>query len=186
MKNRYRIPPAPAPSLAELHLLLAEANPTLRQINEDVEGCEKRRIEAVGKLLSLARDSVTKANEKAPHPPPGYSRLRAMPPELRDFLEINGLLILLAEDQTAKLQQFLGKGGPRAKGRPRANNERRNILVAAAVANLVDGGTRAEAAFRQIGTDNGLSWEMVREIYYAHRDSEYVMLEAVMRGASPR
>jgi hypothetical protein len=107
--------------------------------------------------------------------PAGYRRLRAMPPELREFLEIEGLRILLDPDPEEALQRLLGQQR-RGRGRPRADNEARDILIAADVAGLVEGGATVDQACRQIGSAAFLSPEMVQEIYYARRSTNNVLL----------
>jgi hypothetical protein len=174
MPRRYDRPAPKPPTIDDLPRLLFDARPTLRQSIEQPGETEQRRTEAVRALLMLGREAVAKADASDPQPA-GYRRLRAMPPELREFLEIEGLRILLDPDPEEALQRLLGQQR-RGRGRPRADNEARDILIAADVAGLVEGGATVDQACRQIGSAAFLSPEMVQEIYYARRSTNNVLL----------
>jgi hypothetical protein len=169
MPGRYDRPAAPPPSVNDLPHLLHEAEPTLRELSEEGIAREARRAVAVRKLLTLARAEVTKTGEP--------NRLRAMPMELREFLEIAGLRMLLSDDPIAALKHFLG---PRKRGRPIEDNKRRDIMIAADVAELAEGGMMTiDASCLQIAHTANLSVEMVREIYYARRCTDEVLLARI-------
>lgn len=69
-----------------------------------------------------------------------------MPLELHNFLEEAALRVFLADDPFVELGRFLGQL-PRGRGRPVADNERRDELIAADVAELVHHGA-ARTAWR--------------------------------------
>jgi hypothetical protein len=117
MPGRYDNPADPPPSFDELYYLLLVARPTQRQRMEDPDTTETLRRKAVSRLLTLARQAVAIADLVEPRPPEGYSRLKAMPPELRDFMEEAALRILLADEPVAALRRFLGNGRAAGGGR---------------------------------------------------------------------
>jgi hypothetical protein len=134
----------------------------MRQIAEEGDECEARRIKAVHALRTIARDELAKAGDP--------NRLRAMPDELFEFLTLAGLRILLADDPVADLRSFLGQRA-RRKGRPTADNERRDITIATDVAALVYDGMTIDAACEAIEKEAPVGFEMVRKIYLARRNT---------------
>lgn len=50
MDQRYQKPPPPKPNIKHLHFYLIDARPTARMVNDDAEGTEQRRVEAVNAL----------------------------------------------------------------------------------------------------------------------------------------
>jgi hypothetical protein len=168
MPRKYDRPAVPPPSLKKLAYYLRDARPTAREIADDRAGCEKRRVEAVDKLLKLARNAIAQANN-AEQMPPGYSRLRAMPTQLRQFLEIQGLRILLADDPVRALRRFLG----RLHGRgPAADKEQRELEITGMVVRYVNEGMAIEQACEAVASEKGIwiSADRVRKIYLARRD----------------
>lgn len=103
-----------------------------------------------------------------------------MPVQLRNFLEEEGLRILLADDPAAALHRFLGHR-PRGRGRPAADNELRDNLIAADVAELVYHGMAIDAACETVEKDAPVGFERVREIYLAHRNDLAVRAEIGLR-----
>ena len=169
MPTKHDRPAAPPPSLRDLYYLLRDAQPTLREAAYNPAGCEKRRVEAVHALRRLARDAVTLANDAEPPVLPGYSRLRAMPSQLRDFLEIEGLRILLADDPVRALRCFLGLLHGRG---PAADKEQHELEITGRVAQHVNDGMAIEAACAAVADENGtrIGADRVRKIYFARRD----------------
>lgn len=163
------------PTIDDVPRLIIAARPTLRHQLDDPEGCKTRRDKAVRDLLTLARQAVAKANETEPRPPEGYSRLKAMPVQLRAYLEVEGLQILLADDPVAALRRFLGQRG-RGRGRPPAANEDRDLKIAVAVAERIFGGMTTEAACEAVEKEAAVGFEMVRKIYYERRRAAYFWL----------
>jgi hypothetical protein len=189
MPSRYDRPVSKPPSRDDLAYYLRNAEPTMAERGENPGAREKDRVDGVDALRQIGRDFVREANAKKP-PPPGYSCLRAMPVELREFLEINGLRILLADDPYDALEQFLGQGPPRVKkhrrnkGRHAEDNERRDISIAADVAELINAGNTIEDACKTIGGPIGpapVGQEMVRKIYLALRHTDAVKAELCFR-----
>ena len=180
MPGRYDKLADPPPSFDELYFLLICASPTQRQRMEDPDTTETLRRKAVRNLLTLARRAVANANEVEPRPPEGYSRDRAMPLELRNFLEEAALRIFLADDPFAELGRFLGQL-PRGRGRPVADNERRDELIAADVAELVHHGMTIDAACTAVEKEAPVGFERVREIYLARRHDLAVRAELGLR-----
>jgi hypothetical protein len=175
MVSRYKQAPASPPSLADLQLYLRDAQPTLRERIEEGEACEKRRVSAHRALLTIARAQVAEADNIEPPPPEPRSRLRAMPTELRWFLEIAGLRILLSDDPVGATRRFLGL--QRARGRPLEDNERRDILVAADVLERRNGLESVSDACNAVAEQANMSPEMVRKIYFARRTTLEVKAE---------
>ena len=106
------------------------------------------------------------------------SRFGALQPELRQFLKISGLRVLLADDPAVALKRFLGRKG---RGRPAADNQFRDCMIAADVAELVSAETTIDAACNTIGDAAGLSPEAVRKIYFAGRETLEVKIELGFR-----
>jgi hypothetical protein len=87
VRNRYQ---GSAPSLEFLELYLRYAQPALAERLAEPDTAEARRVEGVEAILSLARAAMAEAGDP--------TRLGAIPQELRQFLEIAGLRILLSDD----------------------------------------------------------------------------------------
>jgi hypothetical protein len=178
MSNRCRKLGEP-PSLSEL---LRDAQPTLAERLRESEAAGARRVEALTALLSLARSALANADEwhniveGKPHEPRSY--LGAIAPELRRFLETAGLRILTAENPIAVLQRFLGQRG---RGR-RPAGERRNVLIAADVAELHAGGMSFEAAYEEVSKRaEMLGCRQVERIHLRLRDDLGVRAELEWR-----
>ena len=82
---------------------------------------------------------------------------------------------MLADDPVEATRRFLGK--IRGRGRPIDDNERRNILIAAAVAELVHGGSTIDDACEAVEKEAPVGFEMVRKIYLKRRDTLDVRVE---------
>src|SRR5215831_12989024 len=156
MNKRYRKPAEPPPSLEFLEAYLRDAQPTLSERLANPDATEAQRVDAVAALLALARAALVEA---------GPNRLGAIPSELRDFLQIEGLRILTADDPIAALQCFLGQAR-QGRGRPSADNAFRDLMIAADVAELHASGKTVTAALNAVAAAAALSFEAVREIYY--------------------
>jgi hypothetical protein len=172
--------PVDVPDPAFLRLYLRDARPTLSEYKMDGRSVvEARRAKAVNKLLALARAAVAKADDTEPPPIEPRTRLRAMPMELRSFLEIEGLRILLADEPVHRLERFLGSR--RGRGAPQKDTERRDIWVAAQIDRLRDSGMTIADACMAIQDAKGLrlSAETARRIYNDRRDSLEVRLSLI-------
>jgi hypothetical protein len=183
MKIRYEQPAAMRPDPACLQLYLRDARPTLGDYATDGRPVvEARRADAVQKLLGLARAAVAKADDIEPPPIEPHTRLRAMPMELRSFLEVEGLRILLADDPVDRLKRFLGSR--RGRGAPQKDTKRRDIWVAAQIQRLRDSGMSIADACMAIQNARGLclSAETARRIYNHRRDSLEVKLSLITVG----
>ena len=172
MRGRYDKSPGKPPTLADLYYLLVDAQPTLREIAVEGAAREARRVKAVDHLRTLARTEIAKTGDP--------NRLRAIPDELFRFLTVAGLRILLAEDPIAALKLFLGRR-PRGKGRPVADTEDRDVMIATDVAELVYKGLTIDAACDQVEKNAPVGFEMVRKIYIDRRNSNKVKGNLGMR-----
>jgi hypothetical protein len=183
MKIQYEEPAATLPDLACLQLYLPDARPTLGDYATDGRPMvEARRADAVHKLLGARPCGSREADDIEPPPIEPHTRLRAMPMELRSFLEIEGLRILLADDPVDRLKRFLGSR--RGRGAPQKDTERRDIWVAAQIQRLRDSGMSIEDACTAIQNARGvrLSAETARRIYNVRRDSLEVKLSLITVG----
>jgi hypothetical protein len=92
-----------------------------------------------------------------------------MPSQLRDFLEIEGLHILLADNPVRALRRFLGLLHGRG---PAADKERRELEIAGTVAQHVNHGMTIDAACAAVAAAKGarIGADRVRKIYLARRD----------------
>jgi len=179
MGGRYDNP-APKPlAINDSPYLLTDARPTLPQRIKEGEACEARRVEAVRDLLTLARAEVRKADTAEPPSLPGHSRLRAMPLQLRDFLEIEGLRILLSDEPVEALRRFLGQQ-PRKRGREAVNTHRDfAIAISVAMKHQIDE-MSVEKACIEVAREAELSLDAVHKIYY-RRDKARVGWELAFR-----
>jgi hypothetical protein len=190
MNSRYKKPPAPPPSAAELRLLLNEAQPTVRQRVEDAEQCESRRIGAVDEILEIVRNEplVQRVLDEIvisaiPPRTDAYKqllktgvphRMEGVAGDLFRFLFLAGLRILLAEDQGEELRRFIGR---RKRGEHKKNNEYRDRMIAADVRERVLWGAKRDDACTAVAEACGTSFERVLAIYNRLRDSQEVLAE---------
>jgi hypothetical protein len=169
MHNRYQKPAALPPSLAFLEIYLRDARPTLSERLAEPEATEMRRVEAVAALLALARTALAETGDR--------NRLGAIPRGLREFLTIEGLRILTDEDPIVSLQRFLGQR-TRRRGRPRADNAFRDLMIAADVAELHARGKALSKAFEMVSTRPGTpGCDEIERVYYRLRDDLAVRAE---------
>ena len=192
MPSRYQRPAPKPPSRDDLYYYLRHAKPTVHERQAEPKATEKRRVESIAALQSLARSDLANADEwhnmeeGRPHELGSY--LGAITPELLQFLKTNGLRVLLAEDPYEELERFLGKGPPRrkkqrnGKGRPAEDNERRNILIATDVSERVDSGMTVDEACEAVDKQAPVGFEMIKKIYQA-RDRDAVAAELCLRNS---
>ena len=161
MRNRYQRPP-PDPALLQLYL--RDAQPTANDVREyGAAAVEARRAEAVVALLALARAELAKAGDP--------NRLLAMPFQLRQFLTVNGLRILTADNPAAALRHFLGQPQPKGPGRPVEDHAYRDLTITAEVAEKHANGMTLEAAYKEVNKQPGTpSVKRIEKIYLDHRD----------------
>jgi hypothetical protein len=170
MRNRYQ---RPAPSLEFLEVYYRYAQPTRGERLAEPDAAEARRVEAVASLRALARAELVRAGDP--------NRLGAIPRELRQFLEIAGLRILLSEDPVGAAESFLGKK-PRERGRPAMDHDYRDFMIGVDVAELHANGKTLSAAYEEVNKRPGTpSEKRIEAIYLALREDPAVRAELEWR-----
>jgi hypothetical protein len=171
MRNRYQKPADP-PNPAFLQAYLCDARPTLDERLAEPDAAEARRVEGVAALLALARAELAKAGDP--------NRLLAMPFQLRQFLTIEGLRILTADDPVAALRRLLGHKAQR-RGRPAEDNDYRDLMIATDVAELHANGMALTRAFDEVSKRPGTPGVKHVEAVYFGRDDLAVRVELEWR-----
>jgi hypothetical protein len=143
---------------------------------------EARRGKGVAALLERARYEIDRARAGgvdetllAGGEPPA-DPLFAMPFELRQFLIVNGLRILMARSPVAALRGFLGQVS-RKRGRLPAGNAQRNCVIAIQVQEEIDRGSPGDEACRIVKNANAvemIDFHAVRKIYFDNRNRDDV------------
>jgi len=157
---------------ADFEADLREAAPTRREREADPNGTEARRVAGVVRVIEGARAALREAGDP--------NRLGAIPLETREFLMLEGLRILIADDQEVVLRRFLGKREPQSgrgkTGRPPEDNTDRDIRIAAYVAELCASGMIRHKACEQVGNRLGIpvGFKSIEAAYYKYRDSRAV------------
>jgi hypothetical protein len=158
VRNRYQ-KPVDGPNPAFLPAYLGDAQPTLDERLAEPDVAEMQRVEGIAALLALARAELAKAGNP-----------NRLPFQLRQFLMIEGLRILTADDPVAALQRFLGSKA-RRRGRPAEDNDYRDLMIATDVAELHANGMTLTAAFLEVSKRPGTpAAKHVEAIYFLHRD----------------
>ena len=119
---------------------------------------ETLRVKGVAEVRERARHEIAEARAEGiatallTGGEPLVEPLLAMPFELRQFLMIAGLRILTAKDPVAALRGFVG-GESQGRGRPPADNARRDCVIAVQVQELVNDGSYVDAACRNVSKE---------------------------------
>jgi hypothetical protein len=172
MHNRYQKPAELPPSFRFLQADLRNAQPTRGERLAEPEATEARRVEAVARLLALARAALLEGGN------PDW--LGAIPLQLRQFLTIAGLRILTADDPAAALRRFLGQKRPR-RGRPAEDLAYRDFMIAADVAELHASGLTLNAAYEEVSKRPGTPGVREIERIYLRRDDLKIRAELELR-----
>ena len=145
---------------------------------------ETLRVKGVAELLVRARHEIAEARARGVAETlltggePPADPLFAMPFELHQFLMVNGVRILTAQDPVAALQSLLGQEPPR-RGRPPADNARRDCEIAVQVQEEVDGGSTVDEACHNVKNKNTarmIDFAAVRKIYFENRNRNDVKM----------
>jgi hypothetical protein len=204
VKSRYIKPAEPPPDPCRLEEYLRDAQPTVKDIErEGAEVIEERRVKAVKAIHAIYQRYKTdpaplfeelltrqweeyiwslpeKHREKAINDLHTAENIGAVPHEfcveLQDFVDQNMRIIFASPSPVTEMQKFFGQRPPKL-GHPLVENEFRNNMISADVAERVEAGVKFAAAIAEVAEQTGLSKSSIEQIYIQHHDDLVVKAE---------